>query len=373
MHSYIQISKSNILHNLSCFRQILGNSIAVSAVLKANAYGHGIEQIASILEESVDYLQVDDIEEFEQLRKISQKPTLVLGYVQVSDLPQIIELNGILSIFSIEQLRELNRLAGESNMVAKIHIPIDTGMGREGFLVTDLPPLLDALTNLENIDLEGTYSHFSSADEVESNQSTEQVDQFKLAKRIFEEYGFENLKTHISNTAGILTYEQKLRSNQIARIGAGIYGIYPSEGIKTLMNDQGLYLKPTLRWFSTIAMIKRLPAGYKVGYNGTFITSEPTKVALIPQGYSDGYDRGLSNQGEVLIQGKRCKVLGRISMNMLTVDISHLDNVEIEDEVVLLGVQDFDEITADEIATKLETISYEVIANINPLLPRVIA
>lgn len=154
-------------------------------------------------------------------------------------------------------------------------------------------------------------------------------------------------------------------------IGIGMYGLWPSEDLRVQHKDR-IELKPVMRWVSHIAQIKTLPTGYTIGYGLTYTTDRPTKIAVIPQGYSDGYDRGLSNRGEVLIHGQRCQILGRVAMNMFVVDVSHLDTVSVEDEVVLLGSQGNDSITAEELAERIDTINYEIVARISPFLNRVV-
>ena len=169
-----------------------------------------------------------------------------------------------------------------------------------------------------------------------------------------------------------MAYEHAGGTSDLVRPGIGLYGMWPSDDLKERLGKEGLVLKPVLRWVTHIAQVKTLPAGHPVGYGLTFVTSKPTKIAVIPQGYSDGYDRGLSNKGEVLIGGTRCPVLGRVAMNMFVADVSHLESVNREDEVVLLGAQRGERITAEEIAGRLDTINYEITTRISPLLPRII-
>ena len=183
--------------------------------------------------------------------------------------------------------------------------------------------------------------------------------------------GFKDLQTHISSTAGLLAYEKKKGIHPIVRLGIGTYGMWPSEALKKRYKNK-MTLKPVLAWKTKIAQVKTLPKGSTVGYGLTYKTKKATKVALIPQGYSDGVDRKLSNSGHVLIGGTRCKILGRVMMNMFSVDVNHLHKVKIKDAVIILGKQGKQEITAEEIAGKLDTINYEITTRINALLPKIV-
>jgi alanine racemase len=198
-----------------------------------------------------------------------------------------------------------------------------------------------------------------------------QIDMYHKYVDIFKTNGFPKIKTHISATSGILVYERGNSLHDLVRLGLGLYGIWPSEHLKFL-NKNKVVLKPALRWVSHVAQIKVLPANHPIGYGLTYITKKATKIAVIPQGYADGLPRSLSNKGGVLIRGKRANILGRVAMNMIVVDISNIKDVSPEDEVVLLGKQGKNEITAEHIARDSDTINYEVTTKISSLLPRVI-
>jgi len=180
----------------------------------------------------------------------------------------------------------------------------------------------------------------------------------------------------MSASSGAMVYEKNNENFSLVRLGISLYGMWPSEDLEKKLGPpaggKDFQLKPIMRWVTHIAQLKTVPKNYSIGYGLTYVTSKPTKIAVIPQGYSDGYDRGLSNIGEVLISGSRCKIIGRVAMNMFVVDVSHLDNVKIEDEVVLLGSQGGEKISAEEIAMQLGTINYEIVARISLVLSRVV-
>lgn len=364
--SFIEISAKNVRSNVQFFRDTIHPQTKIAAVIKANAYGHGQNDIAQIIEKQVDYFQVDDLQELELLRKVSQKPTFVFGYVAKDELARATALDGILCIYNTERLHLLNAIGGTMQKKIKVHIKIDAHLGRQGVLLSDIPLFLEEIKKCRNIILDGAYAHFANIeDTTDFSHAQKQLDIYHEAVKIIKKSGFSQIHTHISATSGILAYEKNHGYNTIVRLGIGMYGLWPSSAL-ALTNK----ITPVLRWVTHIAQVKTLPAGHSIGYGLTYVTKQPTKIAVIPQGYSDGYDRGLSNKGEVLIRGTRCSVLGRVAMNMFVVDVSHLEDAEQEDEVVLLGTQGKEEITAEELAAKTDTINYEVTTRISPLLKR---
>ncbi len=373
MLSQIEISKKNLLHNFKLFRSVVNPKTEILSVVKADAYGHGLEQVASVLDSKTDYFGVDDINELRILRKFSKKPTLVMGYVPIEDIEEAVSLNATLVIYDIERARKLSKIGKSLNKIPKIHIKIDADLGRQGILLNNAETFARQLSKIKEIEVEGIYAHFANVeDTTDFTHAQKQIDDYKKALEIFNTNGFKNLKTHISSTAATFVYEKNKGENNIVRIGIGLYGLWPSENIKQDFGNK-FKPKPVMRWITKVAQVKTVPADFTIGYGLTFKTDKETKIAIIPQGYSDGYDRGLSNIGEVLIKGKRCKVLGRIAMNMFAVNVSHISNIEPEDEVVLLGKQENEEISAEEIAEKLGTINYEVISRISPLIPRILS
>jgi len=370
--AHIELSKNNLIFNIKQFKKLAKRGIKFAVVVKGNAYGHGQNEIVKILEPYADYFQVDGIEELEQLRKVSRKKTLVLGYVQNNDLTKAVKLGCILSVFSLEQLLNISAIAKHLTKVQEIHLPVDAHLGREGFLLKDLPKIFKEIKKCKYIKISGIYAHFANIeDTTDFSHAKKQILEYQKALRLAADYGFKNLQTHMSATSGILAYEKKKGIHPIVRLGIGVYGMWPSEDLKHKYKNK-LALKPALAWKTKIAQIKTLPKGSTIGYGLTYKTKRATRIALIPQGYSDGVDRGLSNKGSVLIKGQRCKILGRVMMNMFVVDISHLPQAQPEDEVILLGKQNKNRISAEEIAQLLDTINYEITTRISPLLPRVV-
>ena len=370
--SFIELSKNNLVFNLRQFRRLAKRGTKFAIVVKGNAYGHGQNEIVKIAEPYADYFQVDGIEELEELRKVSRKKVLLLGYVQKNDLRKAARLGCVLSVFSMEQVNTIGAMAEITGRAQEIHISIDAYLGREGFLLSELQKVLQEIKKRKFLKLTGIYAHFANIeDTTDFSHAQKQINIYRKTVALAEQYGFKDLQTHISSTAGLLAYEKKKGIHPIVRLGIGTYGMWPSEALKKRYKNK-MTLKPVLAWKTKIAQVKTLPKGSTVGYGLTYKTKKATKVALIPQGYSDGVDRKLSNSGYVLIGGTRCKILGRVMMNMFSVDVNHLRKVKIEDAVVILGKQGKQEITAEEIAKKLNTINYEITTKISALLPKIV-
>ncbi|HLP86570.1 MAG TPA: alanine racemase [Candidatus Paceibacterota bacterium] len=370
--SYIQISKENLIHNIKQFRDLLKGQTKIVAVIKANAYGHGDIVIAQIASPFVDYFQVDDIEEYERIKSATKKPVLILGYLNEEGIKKAIKTKAIISAFDLVHLLKINHIALSLKTKAKVHLAIDSYLGREGVMPSQVENIIKEIKNLKNIELDGVYSHFANIeDTMNSTHANRQIDTYHKCVEIFKKNGFPKINTHISATSGILVYEKGNNLHNLARLGIGLYGMWPSEHLGYL-NKKKTNLKPVLKWITHVAQVKVLPANHPVGYGLTYITKKATKIAVIPQGYSDGVPRSLSNNGEVLIKGKRAKIIGRVAMNMIVVDVSNIKDVVPEDEVVILGKQGKNEITAEQIAKESGTINYEATTRINALLPRIV-
>jgi alanine racemase len=377
--AYVEISKANLIHNIKQFRRLIDVHTKISAVVKANAFGHGDLEVVKILNPYVDYFQVNSIEELARVRTISRKPVLVLGYIQKSELKRAIELGCIISIFDIEHAKALNVVAQKLDKKVKVHIAIDSHLGREGIMPIDLPNFLIEFKKLKNIICDGVYSHFANIeDTTDFSHGQKQIDTFKSVVEQFKNAGYKNIKNHISATSGILAYEKWKGIHDIARIGVGLYGMWPSVELEKIWKKK-ITLKPVLRYVTHVAQVKNLPKGHTVGYGLTYVAKSDIKIAVIPQGYADGLTRTLSNNGEVLIRGMRAPILGRVAMNMFVVNVTDIKGVKTEDEVVILGAQkglpaarQGEVITAEEIARNMGTINYEVTTHLSPFLPRIV-
>jgi alanine racemase len=370
--SYIEISKSNLIHNIKQFRRVVKQGTKIAAVVKANAYGHGDKEVVSILAPHVDYFQVNSVEELEKIRVVTKKPILLLGYVQKNDLVRAIKLGCILTVFDLYHALLVNEVSKKLGKRQKVHIAIDAHLGREGLVYTQIEKFLHEIKKMKNISVDGIYAHFANIeDTTDFSHAEKQIKTFENAVKLFRDFGYKNIKTHISATSGVLAYEKWHGLHPIVRVGVGLYGMWPSQNLEKLWNKK-IPLKSPVRWITHIASVKELPAGESIGYGLTHITKKMTRIAVIPQGYSNGLPRSASNKGDVLIKGKRAPILGRVAMNMFVVDVTNINKVMPGDEVVIIGSQKGETITPEEWAYKTDTINYEVTTRISPLLPRIV-
>ena len=336
------------------------------AVVKSNAYGHSLLDFAKEMETKADWLGVDSVVEGIALRKAGITiPILVLGYT----LPERMQdaRNHNLSV-SVSTLETLKALAQQKGAHPKFHIKVDTGMHRQGFLMADLPDVLGLLTSDDAFkkSFEGLFTHFASAKNPAFPAYTQgQLKEFKVWKETFEKAGL-TFMSHAAATSGTLLFPES--HFDLVRVGMGLYGYWPSFETGEYLKDK-ISLSPVLSWKTVIAELKMLPAGSKIGYDCTETLERDSMVAICPVGYWHGYSRKLSSIGRVLIRGKRCRVLGRVSMDMLTIDVTDT-GAKIEDEVVLIGSSGKESITAVDMANLDETSYYETLTRINPLIKR---
>jgi alanine racemase len=363
---WVEISKSALKHNLKVVRNNLVNGVRIFAVVKSNAYGHGIHAFSSLADRSgVDGFCVDSVIEGATLRREKiRKPILVLGPTLPILYVQAAKAKIAITISNWEGLKALAKAKARP----AIHLKLDTGMYRQGFYVSQLPEVIAFIID-KKIKLEGVYSHFADSSEIESAKYTEkQYEMFVQAVSYIRESGFKNVMAHIANTAAALT-EKKYQMNAI-RAGNGLYGIYPSKGYESRAYAK-LNLKPVLSWHALVSEVKKVPAGSSIGYGRTKMVDKETIIALIPIGFWHGLPWELSNNGEVLIGGKRAPIVGRVSMDMVAVDVTGI-NCKVGAKATFIGMQGKETITAREVAERIHTRPQEIVTRINPLIERVI-
>ena len=367
--TWLEISASALTKNLQTFRRLIGPERILSVAVKGNAYGHGIVACAKVfLEAGADYLCVNALYEAKKLRESGIKaPILVIGYIPLSDLKEVIEINCEFIVYSQETLKELVRLKRE----AKIHLKIETGTHRQGILKEDLPAFIKTIKQNKHLKLQGISTHFANIeDRINHSYTLEQLTEFKIAIKILEESVLKPTYKHCANSAATMILPESLFN--FVRLGIAAFGLWPSE--KTKLAAQKMTpdteLTPALSWKCGIAQIKPVKKDDLIGYGCTHKMPHNGTIAVLPVGYYDGYSRALSNKGEVLIQGKRAPVIGRVCMNMIMVDVTHIPNLKLEDEVVLLGQQGNKKITAEEMASWQNTINYEVVTRVGEHLKR---
>jgi alanine racemase len=365
--SELQIEGAALRDNVRNLKAL--TSAQVAAVVKGNAYGHGMPEVVRALYRDVDAFQVDDLDELRTLRPLTDKPIYVFGYVTKDHLEEAVRLGGELTLYDFERLLVLREIATRTGLRPRVHLKIDALLGRQGIMPSEVEDYIDALSGSPEIEVVAAYAHFANIeDTTDLTHALAQIEVFESAFTLLKA-AFPMLKKHVSATSALMCIENVAPAD-IVRLGIGVYGLYPSANLAR--SHAGLGLSPALRWVSHLAQVKTLPGGHSVGYGLTYITPRETRIGIVPQGYADGYDRGLSNCGEVLIHGHRCPVLGRIAMNMFAVDLSRVPEACAEDEVVLLGQQGTERISAEEIAVRLGTINYEIVTRISALLPRVL-
>jgi len=370
LRTWIEIDKKALEHNVRQFLKLIPKRTRLMAVVKSNAYGHGMVKIAKELAGSRKlavgsrlWLGVDSIVEALRLREEGIKnPILVLGSTLSSRMKEAAEKNIVLTISNFESLEALKKL---KNLPA-FHIKIDTGMHRQGFLAEDVFKLIKFLKHFR-LSPQGIYTHFASKDWGYPIYTQNQFSEFKKILSLFQRNGFGNLVRHAAASDATLLFPET--HLDMVRVGMVLYG-YWSSWVAKVKHPPQMVLKPILTWKTIVSEIKEIPAGSYVGYDLTERVSRKTKIAVLPIGYWHGYDRGLSSIGEVLIRGRRRKVLGRVSMDMIVVDVTDKPYVKVGNVVVLLGKQGKDAIWADEMAEKIGTSPYEVLTRINPLIER---
>lgn len=358
-----------IAYNLNSMRKNLKKDTQIIAVLKADGYGHGAVPLAKEIE-AYPYIwgiAVATVEEGMELRNAGiQKPILILGYTYEEDYDRIVREDFRPTVFKISMAKKLSEAAKRAGKTLKIHIKIDTGMTRIGYRnpETDIPEILE-ICRLPGLEAEGIFTHFARADETELDPASRQFERFTAFLKGLEVAGVTFPIKHCSNSAGIIRMPEA--NMDAVRAGVILYGMYPSEE----MEKEPVPLKAVMELKSHIAYIKTVEPGVEISYGGTFTTTRSTRVATIPVGYADGYARGLSNKGSVLIHGKRAAILGRVCMDQFMVDVTGIPEARELDEVTLLGKDGEDCITMEELGELSGRFNYEFACCISKRVPRV--
>lgn len=368
LRCYAEISLEAIGHNIREVKKRLPEGVKLLGVVKANAYGHGAVPVASYLENQVDYFATATIEEAVELRENGiSAPILILGYVSPSQYGDLVEYDITQTIDSYAQALALEKEAARQNRKAKAHLAVDTGMTRIGFQVTEHDADEAAkIADLPHIELEGMFTHFSCADQEDKTYCSMQLEKYDKMTALLAERGVTIPLRHICNSAGIMEFDD--HHFEMVRSGIITYGIYPSEEVK----KERLDLIPALSWKSHVIHVKEVGPGIGVSYGATYVTEKPmTRIATVSAGYADGYPRALSNQGCVLIHGKKAPIIGRICMDQMMVDVTDIPDVQVEDVVTLVGTDGDETITIEEIANPAARFDYEMLCDISSRVTRV--
>ncbi|MDD5567305.1 MAG: alanine racemase [Patescibacteria group bacterium] len=371
--SWIEIDKSALLNNLTAFKKLVGSKVEVMPIIKSNAYGHGLIEVAKIFAPKSNWLGVVNLDEALLLRKnrINNK-IFVLSYFDEKKLSLAAGKNIVFPVYTVEMAKMISLAGLKARKRIPVHIKIDVGTSRIGILPNEAINFAKKIKKLAGLEIQGAFSHLADSENFDQSYTNSQIKVFQEAIHTLEENGFNLRYKHLACSASTIINPRS--RFDLVRVGIGLYGLWPSKGAKDLFKRHlnGFKLIPALSWHTKVIQIKSIPERTNIGYGCTYKTKRLTKLAILPIGYWDGYDRKLSSKGEVLISGKRAKILGRVCMNMMMIDTTDISNVRAGDRATLIGRQGREYIGAEELAEKAGTINYEMVARINPLIPRIV-
>jgi alanine racemase len=370
---WAEVDLAAIEHNLRELRRITRPSASLMAVVKANAYGHGSVAVArAALQSGADFLGVARIDEALALRAAGlAAPILVLGYTPPERAAELLANDLTQTVFSPEAARLLSATAVQKGRTLRVHLKVDTGMGRIGLPAGPQALLQNAvaaaleIAPLPGLEIEGVFTHFASADSTDKSFTHQQIDRFMDLLDLLRQNGLEIPIRHAANSAAIIDLPET--HLDMVRAGIALYGLYPSDEVA----KDRIRLIPAMTLKARVVQVKSVPAGFSVSYGMTFRTERPTIIATIPVGYADGYSRALSSRGRMLIREKAAPIAGRVCMDMTMVDAGEIPEVAVGDEVVIFGRQGAARLGAEEVADILGTISYEVVSALTARVPRV--
>ena len=367
--TYVTVDLDAIAYNFESMRKNIREATQMIAVIKADAYGHGAVTVGRFLQD-FPYIwgfATATAEEALELRDAGiQKPILVLGYVFEDHYEELIDREVRMPVFDLETAEKIADYAEQLHKKAKIHIALDTGMNRIGFKDTQKSAaVICKISQMESLQIEGMFTHFARADETDKIYADRQFRRYMDFHRQLQDWGVSIPVCHCSNSAGII--DMPYANLDVVRAGITIYGIYPSDEVQ----KEKVPLKPVMSWKSGVAFVKEVEAGEQISYGGTFVTPKKMKIATIPTGYADGYPRMLSGKASVLIHGKRAQILGRVCMDQFMADVTDIPDVSRGDEVTLLGRDQEEEITVEELSDLCGRFPYEFVCCVSKRVPRV--
>jgi alanine racemase len=373
MLSWIEIDGARLRTNIDTFKKLIGSGTALMVVVKANAYGHGLEAVAPLVAERADWLGVNCVDEALAVTRLGLKtPVAILGHTGPDQIEHVVRNGYRQVLYRLDVAQGLSEWASKLNVTAKVHLKIETGTNRQGVAPSEIEGFVGEIRKMPGLEIEGVYTHFANIeDTLDPSFARSQSRRFQEALATIERAGVRPEHVHASATAGALLYPEL--SFTMARVGIGAYGVWPSRETQLAARERGrnVTLAPVLTWKTRVVQVKEVNTGDYVGYGLTYQATRPLQLVVLPVGYSDGYDRKLSNAGRALIGGRAVPVIGRVAMNMTMLDVTDV-GAQLDDEVVLLGRQGEAEIRAEELAEKIGSIPYEVLARINPVIPRVV-
>ncbi len=368
---WVELEAGAADHNLREIRRCHGFKGIHCAVVKSNAYGHGIAEIRALVTEA-QWLAVNSLDEGLELRALGEtRPVLLLGHVELSRLSEARDAELRLLVYNRETLRAIGMLPPSARKLI-LHLHLETGTWRQGVLPEHACDFAREIKSIPGVCLEGLSTHFANIeDTLEHNYARMQMETFEGVCRDLSAIGIEPPVKHTACTAAAILFERTHFS--MLRTGIGVYGLWPSRETRLSAETAGLPipdLRPVMTWKTRVVQVKDVPRGCYIGYGCTYRTTRPTVIAVLPVGYADGYRRAAGNVGWVLVGGMRAPVIGRVCMNLIMVDVTDIPQVHVEDEVILIGASGDETISAELMASWCGTINYEIVTGVSPLLPR---
>ena len=372
--TWAEVSLRTLCENYRIVRDYVGKNVTVCAVVKAFAYGHGAVECAKALQdEGATWLGVTSLDEAIPLReeKIDTRILLMTGFWR-GEQEEVVRLGLTSTVWEVEHVELMERAAARLEVAQHpVHLKVDTGMGRLGATLKELPNVLRVLRGAAHLKLEGVATHLASSEVLDAPSVSEQVKNFETARRMVRDAGFDPQFVHAANTSAVISHHEAW--NTMVRPGLALYGYHlPFERAGRVVSGRGLKLavQPVLSWKTRIFSLREMQAGQALGYGGTYVTKAPSRIAILPVGYADGLHRALSAGGRVIVRENYAPIVGRISMDLTLVDVTGIADIEVGDEVVLLGTADGLTVDAREHAELANTIPYEILCGISKRVPR---
>jgi alanine racemase len=372
--TWIELNSEALRKNIATIRSLAGKR-KIAAAVKANAYGHGLREMIALLGgEDLEYIALHSLEEAAAARKFGwQRNILIVGYITLSDLDAVFDLDLEPTVYNAETISRLGKLSRKSGRKVRLHLKVETGTNRQGVEQSSLGKIADLIKRHPNLHLRGVSTHFANIEDTTNHEyANYQLKQFNETIAILKRLGLKPDYRHTACSAALLLFDKT--KFELVRPGIALYGLWPSKETYLsyrLMGGSNDILSPVMTWKTRVIQIKEVPENAFVGYGCTYRTTSKTRLAVLPVGYYDGYDRLLSNIAYVLVKGRRAPVRGRICMNLMMVDVTDIKGVRLEDPVVLLGPQEGENISADQIAGWANTVNYEIVSRINSNIPRI--
>ena len=364
--SFARINLNAIDHNLSEIQKLLKENVKTLAVVKADAYGHGLVPVSKHIESKVDYFAVATVEDALKLRENGiRKPIIILSYTSPLQYEEILSNDITVTIYDTQEAKLLSETAAKNGTTAKVHIPVDTGMGRIGLTPDEEgAKAVSEIYAMNGIFLEGLFSHYAMADYEDKTEALKQTALFDSFIDMLEKKGIDIPIKHISNSAGTMELPKKY---DMCRVGIALYGLYPSEE----MDKENVKLQPAMEVFSHIVHLKAVKKGTKIGYGHIYEAPSERRIATISIGYADGFKRCLTGVGYVLINGKKAPIVGKICMDQFMADVTDIPDLKVGDEVIVLGKSSGEELSAEKLGSMCHSFNYEIICSFMPRVKRI--